>query len=255
MAIQSREVVEAGDRDNARNDSQVSSNRKKSREQPGRTKIRGPTLAQVYIQDSSKRPQIALVRPGERRKKSRSSLGTESSLSKSNSDTKSASSASTPPPEYTARQASTRPAERVNTAADVRQPRRKQSAANIPNKSSARNGDHLRASKSTPRLHSTLQEPVEPLPPMPNTAPLAAASTTTLIPRRRKPTPTFYSIATDSTKLGEIPLHKWTTPWDFDQMSVLNQEAYRNGWPNGPANAETRKKKAGFFGLFRRRTD
>jgi len=39
-------------------------------------------------------------------------------------------------------------------------------------------------------------------------------------PRRRqdKRVESFYSFASDSTKLGEIPLHKWVTPFDFDTM-------------------------------------
>lgn len=226
--------------------------RVKDRARP--TKIRGPVLAQVVIQDSSKQPQIAMVRPSERRKHSRSSSGAGSasdfSLSKSRSNVKSTSAASTPPPQYPA--TTNHPGER--------RPHRKQSAANITSKSSAVKGDKIRATKSTPRLEATLQEPfdpVPPLPPMPHTAPLPAATSTSALglPRHRRPTPTFYSVATDSTKLGEIPLHKWTTPVDFDEMSMLNGEAYRNGWPNDHANGESRTRRAGLFGLFRRRTE
>ena len=241
-------------------------NGKNSNDRMKQTKIKGPTLAQVTIQNSSKTPQIALVRPGDRRRPSRNSSGSDSSISKARSDTKPTSSATTtPPPQYSS----------VEDFSKPRKPQRKHSEANIASKSSSKTKDHLRATKSTPRLAATLTGPFDPLPPLPevpNTAPLpqmaqkptttllapsaaAAASTSTLlVPRRtQKPTPTFYSIASDSTKLGEIPLDKWMTPVDFDRMSMLNREAYRNGWPNEPI-VENKRRRAGLFRLFRRRT-
>ena len=108
----------------------------------------------------------------------------------------------------------------------------------------------LRATRSTPWLESTLQHPAEPLPPL---APIAIPR---LPARPRKPTPTYYSIASDATKLGEIPLHKWAVPYDFDQASVLNKEAARNGWPmNKLENQDGRKKRFGFFRLFGRKNE
>lgn len=246
--------------------SELSSNRKKNKPSQSRLKIRGPTLAQIVIQDSSKPPQIAMVRPGERKKKVRSPTGSTSSKARQDSGP------SSPPPAYAVPQQNIRPGmDSAKTASDLRKPGCKQST---PNVASGRRAppDHekaLRASKSTPRLQVTTPfvpfESLPPMPPIPDTAPLAsavapplsaAASTPVLVPRRRKPTPTYYSIATDSTKLGEIPLHKWTQPYDFDRMELLNREAYRNGWPNEPGNdLEGRKRRVGFWGLFRRRTD
>jgi hypothetical protein len=63
--------------------------------------------------------------------------------------------------------------------------------------------------------------------------------------------PTYYSIASDQTKLGEIPLHKWAEPYDFDQMSMLNREAYNNGWPlNQLGTQEPKRKRFGLGRLF-----
>ena len=92
------------------------------------------------------------------------------------------------------------------------------------------------------------------LPPLPYPAPLNNPVQPDL-PRRRKPTPTYYSIASDNTRLGEIPLHKWAVPYDFDQMSVLNREAEKNGWPaNDPGYGaeEGRKRRWGLRRLFGR---
>ena len=38
-------------------------------------------------------------------------------------------------------------------------------------------------------------------------------------------TPSLYTFASDSTKLGEIPMHKWTKPWDAKEMRAKNEEA------------------------------
>jgi hypothetical protein len=60
----------------------------------------------------------------------------------------------------------------------------------------------------------------------------------------------YYSIVSDSTKMGEIPMHKWTTPYDFDQMSMLNRQAYEAGWPQNQLGGGKRKKRFGFSRLF-----
>ncbi|KAB2580966.1 hypothetical protein DBV05_g404 [Lasiodiplodia theobromae] len=38
-------------------------------------------------------------------------------------------------------------------------------------------------------------------------------------------TPSTYSFSSDSTKLGEIPMRKWTVPWDYAAMERANAEA------------------------------
>lgn len=249
-AISSREHVDAVSR-HGRTDGE----RKRRKARAGYTKVREPMLAQVVIANSSKPSQVALVRPGERRKRSQSSTGSgSSSLSKTPSEPSSIEPTPlpTPPPEYTfeqqysLEQQARPPVPRLNTAPNVPKPRRKRSAMNVSTAHLAPKLEDTRAYQSMPRLPVMLEDSVEALPPLPNTAPLLRP-----VPARRKPTPTYYSIASDSTKLGEIPLHKWAVPYDFDRMSVLNKEAERNGWPlNQLDNQESRKKKFGLFRLF-----
>jgi hypothetical protein len=63
-----------------------------------------------------------------------------------------------------------------------------------------------------------------------------------------------YSFASTSTKLGEIPLHKWAEPFDFDAMSVANREAARHGWPAYDIDGSALQRRQGFLGrLFRRK--
>ena len=229
------------------------SGRKRRKASTGHTKVRGPMLAQVVIADSSKPPQIALVKPGERRKKSSASSGSASSLSRGHSNTSTA--ATTPPPAYAPEEFRRPPAYRSNSTPDTApKPRRKHSAADIARPTQQPRGEAMRAARSTPQLESTLPQHVDPLPPMPKTAPLLSDEVSPMLPRRRKETPTYYSVASDATKLGEIPLHKWTVPYDFDQMSILNKEAYQSGWPLNQLENQG-KRKRGLFRLFGRRSD
>lgn len=214
-------------------------------------KVRGPMVAQVIIADSSKPGQLAIVRPAERRKKSTSSSSGSSSLSKAPSASSSALSSplATPPPEYTQFEPQRPPVNRTQTAPAAHKPHRKQSTPQLPPKETSK----YRATQSTSRLETTLPAPVKPPPPLP---PMAAMSTTNLqpLPRRRKPTPTYYSIASGHTQIGEIPLHEWAQPFDFDQASILNREAYKNGWPANQFNGEDqRKKRFGIGRLFGRK--
>ncbi|SMR63439.1 unnamed protein product [Zymoseptoria tritici ST99CH_3D1] len=50
-------------------------------------------------------------------------------------------------------------------------------------------------------------------------------------PHIRPSVPTFNSLDSGNTKLGEIPLHRWVEPWDFEEMERLNEEAVEKGWP------------------------
>ncbi|KAK5172942.1 uncharacterized protein LTR77_003064 [Saxophila tyrrhenica] len=224
---------------------------KKQRAPPTKSaKVRGPMIAQVVIENSSKPSQIALVRPGERRKKS-SSGSSSHSKSASESSTAVSTPLATPPPEYAAFDTVPQTSKREKLASERPKARRQQSIGAFESQPIMSNVGGRRAAQSTPRLQSTLPPTFEPMPPIPN---MAAVSSADLPPRRRKPTPTYYSVASDQTKIGEIPLHKWAEPYDFDRMSILNREAYTNGWPvNQLACNNNQKKKFGFGRLFGRK--
>lgn len=38
-------------------------------------------------------------------------------------------------------------------------------------------------------------------------------------------TPSSYTFASDSTKLGEIPETRWAKPWDYERAEMLNNMA------------------------------
>ncbi|KAK3113418.1 hypothetical protein LTR53_009321, partial [Teratosphaeriaceae sp. CCFEE 6253] len=205
------------------------------------SQVQGPMLARVVIENSSKPPQIALVKPGERRKKSGSA-----SVSRSQSETPSAARAPlSPPPPYDAAQLPLAPSEPPPQPLHPQpRARRKRSTPDVSH--APQTAPPARpAAVSSPRLHAIIQHAHEPI----------------LLPhigggghRRRKATPTYYSIASDGTKLGEIPLHRWPVPFDFDAMSVVNKEAEVNGWPvNQLGVGEGRKKRFGLMRLFRRK--
>lgn len=238
-------------------ESQLSSYpRRRRRSSTARTKVKGPMLARVVIENSSKPSQIAIVKPSERRKKSSSSSSSELS--------KASSTPSTPPPEYAPEPPPRPVAVRSHTAPAV--PRTGKKTAQPPQTKEQR-----QAASSTPRLQTISQDFHACAPPY--TCPLgtqapplsyvsnpAAQSTSALPARRRKQTPTFYSMASDSTRLGEIPLHKWNQQPDFDAMSIMNREAMGRGWPAGDLGADSevdrdggRKRGWGLRRLFGRR--
>jgi len=85
----------------------------------------------------------------------------------------------------------------------------------------------------TPKLRPTPppEVPSELTVSLSNSVPIAStpdqANNLATTPRRcqDKRVESFYSFASDSTKLGEIPLHKWVTPFDFDTMDRVNEAA------------------------------
>ena len=68
--------------------------------------------------------------------------------------------------------------------------------------------------------------------------------------RRRtdKRTPSAYTFASDSTKLGEIPQRNWMTPWDYEEADRLNAEA---AVAPVPVIEEKIKAKKGLFKFLR----
>jgi hypothetical protein len=64
-------------------------------------------------------------------------------------------------------------------------------------------------------------------------------------------TPSTYTFASDSTKLGEIPQRSWNTPWDYEEAGRMNEEAAKK--PVSVPSVE-KPKKRGVFKMFRRGT-
>lgn len=212
-------------------------------------KIRGPTIAQVTIEDSAKRPQLAVVKPsansssssrkklanGYQSQSYRPSAASSSTTLVQSSSQLTASSKRVPHVRSTDRLAShSRLRKQVSTSAVAQLPRQ-QNQRTVP------------PSRSQPNLlvnHSPVAIP-----------PIPAATTRLRQPMSpKRSSPTLYSIATDSTKLGEIPVHKRTRPYDFEAMSMLNRDAIENGWPVRDLDGELLvrpKKRFGWFGLRR----
>ncbi|GAB7363342.1 hypothetical protein MBLNU230_g3623t1 [Neophaeotheca triangularis] len=215
-------------------------------------KARKPGIARVIIQNSSQPSQLAIVKPGERGKSSRSPSGTATPPN-STPPTSNISNASN---HRTARYQAARPKTAPTPAPTPNAHKRVHSSeVELPLRSQP---EKLRSSRSTPRL----QKPHTPeeAPPLPR-----RTHEDTLAPLRRpvdsrlpKRTPTMYSMASASTKMGEIPMHKWHDPWDYDAMAARNREAEEQGWPfqaQEAAVAEDRvkKKRGGLFRMFRRK--
>lgn len=221
-----------------RTKSNLSAASKRKVSSPKHHKVKGPMLARVVIADSARPSQVAMVRPGDRKKKSgQVSSSASPRLQSTTSLALEAPQLPSRPPHYRSQ---------THTHGSTR-PQRKHSATDISK--NVRREEKLRTTQSTPRL-ATIAPRHDPLPPMPSSTPLPAQES-----RRRKPTPTYYSIESDATKLGEIPMHKWVEPYDFDAMSRLNREAEVNGWPvrDVDGNVQAPAKRKGIFGLFRRR--
>ncbi|KAI5361250.1 hypothetical protein Slin15195_G123630 [Septoria linicola] len=195
---------------------------------------RGPVLARVVIADSSKPSRVAMVRPGEREKHKRSNaLNSIASLAARSGELVPARQTS---PTLTIHQnGSSRMIARSEKKSNVQTARK--SHASIE-KHSAKDLGSSASLLLTLRADNVVAEGV-------------------VQPRRlNKPTPTYCSEASYMTKLGEIPLHKWAEPIDFDAMSRLNKEAMRNGWPFCEMNdTGPKKSRRGIFKLFRRSTN
>ena len=86
----------------------------------------------------------------------------------------------------------------------------------------------------------------------PSSSPLPKYPPVSSPARRRidKVTPSSYTFASDSTKLGEIPQRNWTTPWDYEEAERLNVEAAAVSVPV-VSKEEVRDGGAKRKGLFR----
>ncbi|KAF2429545.1 hypothetical protein EJ08DRAFT_698261 [Tothia fuscella] len=67
--------------------------------------------------------------------------------------------------------------------------------------------------------------------------------------RQDKITPSMYTFASDSTKLGEISMNRWNIPYDYEGMAKRNQEVPLRPWTSEEPPVRV---KRGFFGLFKK---
>jgi hypothetical protein len=90
-------------------------------------------------------------------------------------------------------------------------------------------------------------------PPIPEKIPLTPVERACTRPEERrrqdKYTPSVYTFASDSTKLGEIPMQRWNVPYDYEAMARRNQEVPLRPWTS---EDPPQKSKRGFFGLFKK---
>ena len=189
------------------------------------------TIARVPIKNSSTK-QLAIIRPRERRQTSFSSSSSGNSRTSSGTAKSASTTVTIPDPPMTKLRASPRinsqpaisdafksgsisPPEKGNRAPGHGRQEKK------PSKCSAELRDMKMSCKSNSSLApNSSQELAE-------TPAITSVSQSKPLHSRRasKPTLSFYSIVTDSTKIGEIPFHKQIEPPDLDQMDRLNAEA------------------------------
>ncbi|KAJ4290862.1 hypothetical protein N0V90_010058 [Kalmusia sp. IMI 367209] len=229
----------------------------KRKRSSSRQRSHGPTATRVSVRGSTQ-TQLAMVRPRNTRKGSTSS-------SSSTSWSKTASSGvdspyitpprSPPLPQYSAKD----PFPLQKAPADKNN--------NLPIKKTAGTVDATRPTTwpqrkavkkvpfantmPTPQEYFAMKELPPHLPPPFANMPTAL---TTGIPRRRtdKPTPSTYTFASDSTKLGEIPQRNWTVPWNYDEAERMNAEAAVKGYPVATPVEQKAKTRKGLRSLFKK---
>ncbi|KAF2026815.1 hypothetical protein EK21DRAFT_73286 [Setomelanomma holmii] len=264
-----------------RSSASSSSSKDKKKQHHSRQRVSGPTIARMPLKSSSQ-PQLVVVRPKPGRKSSTSS----SSSSKSTSPQHSAytSPLASPLPLYIAESPFELETNGVITGVLggptpplAGNGRRRKDSFNVQDPRPQTWPDqhpypyaypyayvqqehlHLPA----PKLPSFTPTPRKPAPPHAVAHPHRKANSHPSAPPRApdpplskstrrldKVTPSSYTFASDSTKLGEIPQRSWTTPWDYEEAERLNAEAAASGVPVSGDEVKGGKgdgKKKGMF--------
>jgi hypothetical protein len=215
------------------------------------TRKRQPILARVLIENSSIPSQIAMVRPSEMRKQqstthSRFSSEPPKPPSRSTSATSNQHLPLSPPPYYPSDPLPQQVAPNPNKS-----PRHQYSSNSL--------SKPRLESKQVPLSISATKNPATPASPDISATQITAQASQPDLrkPRNLRPN-TLYSIdsvRTGSTKLGEIPMHKWAEPWDYDVAERANMEALAGGWPVISGKEMERPKKAGWKRWFGRKAE
>jgi hypothetical protein len=146
-----------------------------------------------------------------------------------------------------------KPRPRRRTSGGSRPPNGATHAESKPNpaRPTARKSAGL-SSKSTPNLrHPTTPPPYSPIPSRSHHTPKPDDSAEEIFRRRvEKVTPSMHTFASNSTKVGEIPMCKWNTPYDFDEMMRRNAEAASR--PVAAHTTTEQRSRGRLFNLFRK---
>lgn len=224
-------------------------------------RISGPVVTRMPIRSSSQsRPQLVVMRPKASRKSSSSSNNSSSNSKKSSPISTHTSSLASPLPKY----------EPIDlqacgfikgTMGGVPLPGLKQRVDSFDDPRSSTSPLDYKDYASeylnypTPRLPSFTPTPRRNPPHEKKVAPEAPLPSPPLPMKRRidKATPSSYTFASDSTKLGEIPQRNWTRPWDYEEAARLNDKAAVAGPVVPVVEAKTSKKKSLFMKIMRRK--
>ncbi|KAL6705282.1 hypothetical protein ACN47E_007092 [Coniothyrium glycines] len=242
--------------------------KEKKRSTQTRQKNSGTMVTRMPIKSSSQ-PQLVVVRPKNTRKTSNSGSNSSSSSNRSSSTPIHTSPLASPLPMYVpvdpfdlyppgvirGTMGTSTPTSRRVDSFDVSRP------STWPHEYMAAS-EHLHS--PTPKLPSFTPAPKRPSPTEKKATPPAPPPPSkpnflqpmSLPMRRRldKVTPSSYTFASDSTKLGEIPQRNWTKPWDYEEAERLNAEAAVFGHPTVATTTDEKssKKKSRFKKFMRR---
>lgn len=217
-----------------------------------RTRTSGPTVARIPVKSSST-TVLAVVRPRNARKSSSSSASSAKSQSTA-LNSPYASPLGSPLPQYAPKD--------PFPLQPVKKPQLPAARKRVDSHGAARptTWPHTKPDNTFP-LQAPPRPPKLPISksPAPAKSPVlrekstSPSAATPLKRRIDKATPSTYTFASDSTKLGEIPQRNWAVPFDYAEAERLNAEALVNGYPGVSADEKPKTKK-GLFKFLRRGT-
>jgi hypothetical protein len=208
-----------------------------------RSRSTTPIVTRVPVKSSKNQTQLAVVRPRNARKETSSS----GSSTRSPSIAPLSSAPTSPLPQYAPVDPFSVPV--APTAKATQTPGRRRAGSMdeprpttwpVTRPDTARPLHIPTAQKAEPR-HTAHRREKTPAP------------SSQAVPKRRadKLTPSTYTFASDSTKLGEIPERNWAQPWNYAEAERLNTEAATTGYTL-PGTEAAAKPKRGIFGFLRR---
>lgn len=211
----------------------------KKRRSGSRQRSQGHTVTRVPMK-SSTQTQLAMVRPRTARKGSLSSSGSSKSPSTAVSSpctTPPRSPPPPPPPVYSPKDPY--PTPKVHTGKGTKGSTRKRTGS-LEGSARPATCPPSKRDKAVPIIKLSIDQSRTDLPVSPTTSPPPPTS----VARRRidKATPSTYTFASDSTKLGEIPQRNWMVPWDFAEAERANAEVAVKGYPLAAVAPEPKVK-------------